>query len=88
MSFQQLVDHVDGTLIALPTTIEVEGKSAPNPEFLTWKEADQKAFLILQSSLSEEAMTETIGLQTAREVWVSLERAYCHDSQERMQTLQ
>lgn len=69
------------------TTITVEGKSSPNPAYLAWHEADQRALLILQSSLSEEAMAESLGSATAREIWKALEQAYNHDSCERLQTL-
>ncbi|XP_052621114.1 uncharacterized protein LOC128126981 [Lactuca sativa] len=51
-----------------------------------WKEVDQRALLILQSSLSEEAMAETLGLVTAHEIWKALEQAYSHDSRERLTT--
>ncbi|PWA84471.1 zinc finger, CCHC-type, Gag-polypeptide of LTR copia-type [Artemisia annua] len=52
-----------------------------------WYEADQRALLILQASLTEEAMAEVIGLSTAHDVWCALESAYSHDSVERMQNL-
>ena len=32
-------------------------------------------------------MDEILGLQTSQEIWRSLELAYSHDSQERMQNL-
>ena len=69
------------------TTITVEGKSSPNPAYLAWHEADQWALLILQSSLLEEAMAESLGSATAREIWKALEQAYNRDSCERLQTL-
>ncbi|KAJ9566476.1 hypothetical protein OSB04_002442 [Centaurea solstitialis] len=68
-------------------TIMVDDKTSPNPEFLSWQEDDQRALIILQSSLSEEAMAEALGLVTARDVWHALESTYSHDSVERMQNL-
>lgn len=87
LSYQNLLGHIDGSSFAPSTTITVEGKSSPNPTYLAWHEADQWALLILQSSLSEEAMAESLGLATAREIWKALEQAYNHDSRERLQTL-
>lgn len=51
-----------------------------HPDYAKWLEADQRAFLILYSSLSEKAMTEIPGLITTHEVWQDLEVAYRHDS--------
>lgn len=50
-------------------------------------EADQHAYLIIQASLSEAAMVESLSSKTTFDVWRSLELAYHHNSQERMQTL-
>ncbi|GJX91792.1 zinc finger, CCHC-type containing LTR copia-type gag-polypeptide [Tanacetum coccineum] len=47
----------------------------------------KRVLLLLHSSLSEEAMAEVLGLQTARDVWLALEAAYSHDSVERMHTI-
>ena len=60
---------------------------ATNPAYTTWAAADQRALIIIQSSLSEEAMAETLGHTTARGIWCALEAAYSHDSVERMHTL-
>ncbi|GKF41750.1 zinc finger, CCHC-type containing LTR copia-type gag-polypeptide, partial [Tanacetum coccineum] len=87
MAYQKLTEHVDGSLDSPSPTISVAEKSSPNPKFAVWKEAGQKALLILQASLTEEAMAEVIGLPTARDVWCVLESAYSHDSVERMQNL-
>ncbi|KAJ9544289.1 hypothetical protein OSB04_023996 [Centaurea solstitialis] len=86
-SYQKLIGHVDGSLAAPSTTITIDGKTSPNPEYATWQEENQRALLILQSSLTEEAMAEVLGLHTAYEVWHALESAYSHDSVERMQNL-
>ncbi|PWA44678.1 zinc finger, CCHC-type, Gag-polypeptide of LTR copia-type [Artemisia annua] len=61
--------------------------TSPNPAYVTWQEAYQRALILLQSSLSEEEMTEALGFKTAREVWCSLEAAYSHDSVEPTHTL-
>lgn len=51
-----------------------------NPNFVKWQERDQKAILIIQSSLTEEAIAEVLGLSTTMDVWTALEKAYHHDS--------
>ncbi|CAH1441604.1 unnamed protein product [Lactuca virosa] len=81
--------HIDGTTVAPPKTKapDATGVSTPNLEYLTWLEADQKAFLIIQASLTEVTMAETLGLTTAYDVWCSLPLDYRQDSQERMQNL-
>ena len=43
--------------------------------------------LLIQSSLTEEAMAEVIGIQTSRDLWTTLERAYSYQSVERTQNL-
>ncbi|MFS7997506.1 putative RNA-directed DNA polymerase [Helianthus anomalus] len=87
LSFQKLTGYVDGTLSSPPETTTANEKSVPNPDFETWKDTDQKVLWLIQSSLSEEAMNEVIGLSTARQVWLAFENAYSHCSLERMHTL-
>ncbi|GKF98568.1 putative RNA-directed DNA polymerase [Tanacetum coccineum] len=79
--------HIDGSLSSPSPTVKLDDKESPNPPFSSWREANQRTFLILQASLTEEAIVEVIGLATAREVWLALELAYSHDSVERMQNL-
>ncbi|KAJ9561510.1 hypothetical protein OSB04_006670 [Centaurea solstitialis] len=87
LSYQNLLPLVDGTSPAPPSEIITDGKSAPNPEFAAWLSADQRAVILLQASLSEEAFSEIVGLSTAREIWLALEAAYSNSSVERIQNL-
>lgn len=87
LSYQRLLEHVDGTNPCPPATIQIDGKSAANPAHQSWIDADQRTLLIIQSSLSEEAMAETLNLSTSHAIWQALEQAYSHDSMERVQTL-
>lgn len=48
---------------------------------------DQCALILIQSSLSEEAMSKTLGHDTTCDVWTALERTHSHDSTERTHTL-
>lgn len=89
LAYQKLSYHILGTPPVPPKTIVSTTATplVPNPAYAKWVEDDQRAFLIIHSSLTETAMAEIIGLATASEVWQRLERSYRHDSHERMQTL-
>lgn len=84
---QNWLRFVDGSYQAPSKTLTTDGKKSVNPAFTSWLETDQKILLLLQSSLSEEAMSEVLGLSSSREVWQALESAYSHDSMERSQNL-
>ncbi|KAJ9554025.1 hypothetical protein OSB04_018070 [Centaurea solstitialis] len=88
LTYQNLVTHVDGSSLPPATEITAEGKRTPNPAYAEWIAADQRAVILIQSSLSEEAFSEIVGLRTARQIWVALEAAYCNSSVERIQNLQ
>ncbi|GKC18112.1 retrovirus-related pol polyprotein from transposon TNT 1-94, partial [Tanacetum coccineum] len=64
-----------------------QGTTQPNPEALAWTEVDQRAIILLQSSLTEEVAAEVLGLTTARQIWLSLEAAYSNASVERIHSL-
>lgn len=94
LSFQKLTGHIDGTLTAPPRTITPTTSSVvvslapiPNSDFIKWQENDKKALLIVQSSLTEEAMAEVLCLPTTFDVRTTLENAYSQDFVERVQTL-
>ncbi|KAD4982071.1 hypothetical protein E3N88_18742 [Mikania micrantha] len=62
-------------------------KTLPNPAFDAWNATDQRAIILLQSSLTEEAATEVLGLTSARQIWLALETAYSNASVERIHSL-
>ncbi|KAJ0947986.1 putative RNA-directed DNA polymerase [Helianthus annuus] len=84
---QGLIGHVDGTSSPPAKTVLIDNKDQPNPEFSSWSIQDQQAILILNSSLTEEAIAEILGLSTARQIWTALEAAYSNTSLERMHLL-
>ncbi|PWA35172.1 zinc finger, CCHC-type [Artemisia annua] len=86
-SFQNLASHIDGSVEAPAAEIVEDGKTAANPAYHTWANADQKAIIILQASLSEEALGEVVGLKTARAIWLALEAAYSNALEERIHNL-
>ncbi|KAK9049437.1 hypothetical protein SSX86_031595 [Deinandra increscens subsp. villosa] len=87
LTFQKLIPHIDGTGVAPPPTVTVDGKTAPNPAYTTWNEDDNQTVIILHSSLTEESAAVIVGLTTAREIWVALDAAYNNTSVERVQLL-
>ncbi|KAK1417226.1 hypothetical protein QVD17_26351 [Tagetes erecta] len=84
---QELLGHVDGSIPLPPKTITLDSKEQPNPAHSAWLVSDQQAVLILNSSLTEEAVAEILGLSTARQIWTALEAAYSNTSLERMHLL-
>ncbi|GKA96928.1 zinc finger, CCHC-type containing LTR copia-type gag-polypeptide [Tanacetum coccineum] len=64
LSYQKLTNHIDGTT-APSATITSGDQSIPNPAFTTWNDFDQRAVILLNSSLTEEAAAEVLGLTTA-----------------------
>ncbi|GJR20330.1 reverse transcriptase domain-containing protein, partial [Tanacetum coccineum] len=85
--FMKLIGHINGTSISPSPKVTIEGKANPNPDLLTWTEDDQRAVILLQSSLTEEAAAEVLGLTTAHQIWLSLEAAYSNASVERIHLL-
>lgn len=88
LSHQKLLAHVDGSSTSPSPDLTVDGKVTPNPGYASWLEEDQRVLLLLQSSLTEEAMAKVIGVSTARELWTNLKRVYSYDSIEHTQNLQ
>ncbi|GJX81052.1 putative RNA-directed DNA polymerase [Tanacetum coccineum] len=86
-TYQKLIGHINGTSISSSPKVTIEGKANPNPDLLTWTEDDQRAVILLQSSLTEEAAAEVLGLTTAHQIWLSLEAAYSNASVERIHLL-
>nr|GEZ05590.1 zinc finger, CCHC-type, Gag-polypeptide of LTR copia-type [Tanacetum cinerariifolium] len=75
-TYQKLIRHIDGTSIAPSSTIVVDGKMVPNHTVVPWNEVDQRAVILLQSSLTEESAAEVLGLTTTHQIWLSLEDTY------------
>ncbi|KAJ0552798.1 putative RNA-directed DNA polymerase [Helianthus annuus] len=87
LTYLNLISHIDSTSTIPAETITKNDKPTVNPEFTAWKAADQKVLLLINSTLTEEAMAETIGHTTALSVWKALANAYSHCSVERIHNL-
>lgn len=87
LAYQNLLNHVEFLPEITHPEITVNDKKSPNPDYVTWVQNDQRAVIIIQASLSEEASAEVVGLSTAKQIWDSLESAYSGASIERVQNL-
>lgn len=87
LTYQKLLPQIDGTSPKPSKTIEIDSESAPNPAYSVWTELDQRAVIILNSSLTEEAAAEVLGLSDSRSIWTALEAAYNNSSVERIHSL-
>lgn len=87
LSYLKLSGHIDGSTVNPSLTITTNIATAPNPDCATWPHLDQRALIIIYSSIFEEALSQVLGLDDAHSVWRSLEASYIHDSVERTQTL-
>ncbi|KAJ0545404.1 putative RNA-directed DNA polymerase [Helianthus annuus] len=87
MALHKLSAHIDGSSPPSETVTTSDRKTEPNPNYATWLFADQKAALLLLSSLTEEAATEVLGITGARQIWITFENTYSNASIERVQSL-
>ncbi|PWA84296.1 zinc finger, CCHC-type, Gag-polypeptide of LTR copia-type [Artemisia annua] len=86
VGLHKLSDHIDGSTKPPPESVTTDNKTVPNPAYLTWTADDQKASLLLLSSLTEEAAAEVLGLTSAHQIWTALEQAYSNASVERAES--
>ena len=56
-----------------PKMIEQDGKEINNPDFLMWKNNDGLLTTWLRSMMNEDVLSMVISLQTAREIWLTVE---------------
>lgn len=84
---QKLMGHIDGSSSSPSPIIVTEGKESPNPSYSVWRDADQKALILINASFSEEEAAEILGLTVAHSVWLALENAYSNSFVERIQNL-
>ncbi|PIA57119.1 hypothetical protein AQUCO_00600091v1 [Aquilegia coerulea] len=84
LTSQNLIGYVDGsTTQPSRTTIDANNKTIDNTAYAVWKQADQLVMSLLYSSLTEEAMSEVLGLTCAADVWKTLEEVFSYKSKSR-----
>ncbi|KAF3793254.1 hypothetical protein EJ110_NYTH10034 [Nymphaea thermarum] len=74
--------YIDGTDHCLPKT--VRNSDDVNPDYILWLKHDQLVLSWIITSLSENVLSQVIGLKTAYEVWSSLKRSYASHSRSRI----
>ncbi|GJX98597.1 hypothetical protein Tco_0355616 [Tanacetum coccineum] len=65
---QKLTVYIDGSLLSPSPTIVTNDVIASNPAYISWISAEQRALILIQSWLTEEAMADP-GHKTARALW-------------------
>ena len=75
----KLAGIVDGSEPAPPRFLSDSSgnvSSTQNPAFEQWYEKDQNILIWINSTLSEDLIPFTVGVQSARELWQNLERRF------------
>ncbi|KAF8378388.1 hypothetical protein HHK36_029727 [Tetracentron sinense] len=81
---QELLGFIDGTAQQpLATITQEDGTQVINPEHRKWRLTDRFVLSLINSSLTEAAMSMTMDRQNAFEVWTVLEESYAHKSNNR-----
>jgi hypothetical protein len=74
-----MIDHIDGS-IPKPSQhlIDADGNftTAANPSFLSWKKRDKALLTLIYSTLSPPVLSMVVGLNSALEVWNTLEQRF------------
>lgn len=86
LSYQKLIGYADGSIPKPAPTIVTGEQTTANPAYASWIAADQRALILLQPSLTEEAMAGTLGHDISHVVWKVLKATYRHQSLERTYT--
>lgn len=76
LAYQKLTGYVDGSIPKPSATMGTDDQKIANPAYASWIAAYQRALILLQSLLSEEATAETLGHDTSHAVWKALEATY------------
>ena len=84
LASQDLFSYLDGSIRAPSTTIlAAYGTTKSNPVYTSWLHTDQTLLSLLYYSLTEESMSEVLGLCHSHEAWHTLEVSFSHRSKTR-----
>ncbi|CAN6547905.1 unnamed protein product [Malus baccata var. baccata] len=92
----KLLGLVNGEDLCPPPFVrDLSGTCVPNASFETWCERDQILMIWINSTLSEDLLPLTIGMEDSRSLWQSLERRFSgasrthvHSLRSKIQTIQ
>ena len=80
----QLLGFLDGSVpTPSPNVTGSNGITQVNPAYISWLTTDQTLLSLLYSSLTEESMSEVLGLSHAHEAWTTLEAFFSNRSKTR-----
>ena len=84
LTSQELFGFLDGSVVAPCAVItDSSGVTKPNPAHNSWLHTYQMLLSLLFSSLTEESMSEVLGLRHSHEAWQALEVSFSHRSKTR-----
>jgi len=84
LTSQELFGYLDGSIVAPCAVItDSSGVTKPNPAHNSWLHTDQMLLSLLLSSLTEESMSEVLGLRHSQKAWQALEVSFSHRSKTR-----
>ena len=84
LASQDLFGYLDGSIGAPSATfLTADGTTKSNPTYIFWLHTDQTLLSLLYSSLTEESMSEVLGLRHSHEAWRALEVSFSHRSKTR-----
>ena len=84
LASQDLFSYLYGSIRAPSTTIlAAYGTTKSNPVYTSWLHTDQTLLSLLYYSLTEESMSEVLGLCHSHEAWHTLEVSFSHRSKTR-----
>lgn len=72
-----LLHHIDGTPPP-PQIITSNGVPQINPEYTVWQQNDQTILIWFNATISEEYLSYSIGYNTARDLWINLEKRFAN----------
>ncbi|XP_070660475.1 uncharacterized protein [Malus domestica] len=92
----KLLGLVNGTDVCPPPFVtDSSGSQVSNPAFETWCDRDQILMIWINSTLSEDLLPLTVGMDDSRSLWHSLERRFSgasrthiHSLRSKIQTIQ
>jgi hypothetical protein len=84
LTSHDLLGFLDGSIPVPSSQITgTDGSTQVNPTYTSWLNTYQTLLSLLYSSLTEESMSEVLGLKHAHEAWTALEASFSHISKTR-----
>lgn len=81
LTSQELFDYLDVSIMAQCIMItDSNGTTKSNPAYIYWLHTDHMLFSLLYSSLTEESISEVLGLHHSHEAWQTLEASFSQRS--------